>query len=133
MDRTGQRSRVRSASQDWSHDVTVNQGRNVEEPVGLDTLVKLLMTFYVEMPDLQIDVEDVVGSGDIVFLRTSSHGTHAGDLFGVPGTGRPVSYKGIATYYLADGTITREWFNEDMFALMNIISATVTVPVSRAS
>jgi predicted ester cyclase len=57
-------------------------------------------------------------------LRTSSHGTHLGELFGIPGTGRPVSYKGIATYYLADGKITREWFNDDMFALLQTISPT---------
>jgi len=111
-------------SEDWSQDVTVNQGRDVSETIGLDTLVKLLKMFYVGMPDLQIDVEDVVGAGDIVFLRTSSHGTHLGELFGIPGTGRPVSYKGIATYYLADGKITREWFNDDMFALLQTISPT---------
>jgi steroid delta-isomerase-like uncharacterized protein len=109
-------------SEDWAQDVTVNQGRDQEESVGLDALVALLTMFYAGMSDLVIDVEDVVGAGDIVFLRTSSHGTHTGELFGIPATGRPVSYNGIATYYLAEGKITREWFNDDMFALMNIIS-----------
>ena len=120
-------------SEDWSQDVTVNQGRDVDETVGLDALVTLLKMFYAGMPDLQIDVEDVVGAGDIVFLRTSSHGTHTGELFGIPGTGRPVSYKGIATYYLVDGKITREWFNDDMFALMQTISSAVDAPLSQAS
>jgi steroid delta-isomerase-like uncharacterized protein len=110
-------------SEDWSQDVTVNQGRDVAETDGLDALVALLKTFYVGMPDLEIHVEDVVGEGDVVFLRTSSHGTHTGELFGIPGTGRPVNYKGIATYYLADGKITREWCNDDMFALMNTINS----------
>jgi steroid delta-isomerase-like uncharacterized protein len=120
-------------SEDWAQDVTVNQGSDIEEVVGLDSLVALLKTFYVGMPDLVIDVEDVVGAGDIVFLRTSSHGTHAGELFGVPGSGRAVSYKGIATYYLDGGKITREWFNDDMFALMSIVSPTVGAPLSQAS
>jgi len=109
-------------SEDWAQDVTVNQGSDVEETVGLDALVALLKTFYVGMPDLEIDVEDAVGAGNIVFLRTSSHGTHTGELFGIPGSGRAVSYTGIATYYLADGRITREWFNDDMFALLQTIS-----------
>ena len=120
-------------SEDWAQDVTVNQGSDVEELVGLDALVALLKTFYAGMSDLVIDVEDVVGQGDIVFLRTSSHGTHTGDLFGIPGSGRPVSYTGIATYYLADGRITREWFNDDMFALMQIINAPGDAPLSQAS
>jgi steroid delta-isomerase-like uncharacterized protein len=120
-------------SEDWAQDVTVNQGLDVEETVGLDALVTLLKMFYAGMSDLEIDVEDVVGAGDVVFLRTSSHGTHTGELFGIPGTGRPVSYKGIATYYLADGKIAREWFNDDMFALMQTISPAVDAPLSQAS
>ena len=120
-------------SEDWARDVTVNQGSDVEEVIGLDALVALLKTFYAGMSDLVIDVEDVVGQGDIVFLRTSSHGTHTGDLFGIPGSGRPVSYTGIATYYLADGKIAREWFNDDMFALMQTISPVVDTPLPRAS
>jgi NTE family protein len=120
-------------SEDWAQDVTVNQGLDVEETVGLDALVTLLKMFYAGMSDLEIDVEDVVGAGDVVFLRTSSHGTHTGELFGIPGTGRPVSYKGIATYYLADGKIAHEWFNDDMFALMQTISPAVDAPLSQAS
>ena len=120
-------------SEDWAQDVTVNQGSDVEEVVGLDALVALLKTFYAGMSDLVIDVEDVVGQGDIVFLRTSSHGTHTGELFGIPGSGRAVRYKGIATYYLADGKITREWFNDDMFALMQTINSVVDSPLSEAS
>ena len=120
-------------SEDWAQDVTLNQGSDAAEVVGLDALVALLKTFYAGMSDLVIDVEDVVGQGDIVFLRTSSHGTHTGELFGIPGSGRPVSYKGIATYYLADGKITREWFNDDMFALMNTINSTIDAPLSQAS
>ena len=120
-------------SEDWALDVTVNQGSDVEETVGLDALVALLKTFYAGMSDLVIDVEDVIGAGDIVFMRTSSYGTHTGELFWIPGSGRPVHYKGIATYYLADGKITREWFNDDMFALMNTISPAVESPVPQAS
>ena len=120
-------------SEDWARDVTVNQGSDVEEVVGLDALVMLLKTFYAGMSDLVIDVEDVVGEGDIVFLRTRSHGTHTGELFGIPGSGRAVSYKGIATYYLAEGKIAHEWFNDDMFALMNTISPAVETAVPQAS
>jgi steroid delta-isomerase-like uncharacterized protein len=119
-------------SEDWAQDVAVNQGRDMQETVGLAAFVALLKTFYAGMSDLVINVEDVVGAGDVVFLRTSSHGTHTGDLFGLPASGRPVSYKGIATYYLADGKITREWFNDDMFALMNIINP-MDAPLPRAS
>jgi len=120
-------------SEDWAHDVIVHQGSDVEEIVGLGALVELLRTFYAGMSDLEIDVEDVVGEGNIVFLRTTSHGTHTGELFGIPGSGRPVQYTGIATYELVDGRITHEWFNDDMFALMQTIRPTVDAPLTPAS
>jgi len=120
-------------SEDWAQDLIVRRGSDVEEVVGLDALVALLEAFYVGMPDLQIDVEDVVGAGDVVFLRSRSHGTHTGELFGVPGTGRAVAYTGIATYSLTDGRITHEWFNDDMYALMETIGSPVDAPLSRAS
>jgi steroid delta-isomerase-like uncharacterized protein len=108
-------------SEDWAEDATVHQSSDVEDVVGLNAVVALLKTFYVGMPDLKIQVDDVVGEGNVVFLRTSSRGTHTGELLGVSGTGRPVSYTGVATYYLADGRITHDWFNDDLFALMQTI------------
>jgi predicted ester cyclase len=109
-------------SEDWAVDAAIHQNRDVDDVVGLDNIVALLEMFYLGMPDLGIRVEDVVGEGDVVFLRSSSHGTHAGELFGVAGSGRPVDYNGIATYRVVDGRITYEWFNDDMFALMQAIS-----------
>ena len=120
-------------SEDWARDVTVSRGGEVEEVVGLDAVVARLETYCVGMPDLRIDVEDVAGAGDVVFLRTSSRGTHTGELFGTPGTGRVVSYQGISTYYLADGKITHEWCNEDRFALMQAVDPVVDDSLSRAS
>ena len=109
-------------SEDWAKDAIVHQSSDVDDVVGLDAFVALLKMFYTAMPDLEINVEDIVGEGNTVFLRTSSHGTHTGELLGIPGSGRAVTYKGIATYYLADGKITHEWFNDDMFALLQTIS-----------
>jgi steroid delta-isomerase-like uncharacterized protein len=110
-------------SEDWAQDAAIHQSGDVDDVVGLEAFVALLEMFYAGMPDLKIQVEDVVGEGNVVFLRTSSRGTHTGELFGIHGSGRAVSYEGIATYHLADGRITHEWFNDDMFTLMQTISA----------
>jgi steroid delta-isomerase-like uncharacterized protein len=108
-------------SEDWAQDAAVHQSRDVDDVVGLEAFVALLESFYAGMPDLNIQVEDVVGEGNVVFLRTSSRGSHTGELFGIHGSGRTVSYEGITTYHLADGKITHEWFNDDMFALIQTI------------
>ncbi len=101
-------------SEDWAVDAVLHQGSDVDDVVGIDAFVALLMSFYAGMPDLEITVDDVVGDGDVVFVRTTSHGTHTGELFGIPGTGRTVEYTGIATYRVEDGRITYEWFNDDV-------------------
>ncbi len=131
IERTNARAFER-LSEDWAQDAAVHQSRDVDDVVGLEAFVALLEMFYVGMPDLKIKVEDVVGEGDVVFLRTSSRGTHTGELFGIAGSGRAVSYKGIATYHLADGKLTHEWFNDDMFTLIQTIAPDSRTPSSKA-
>lgn len=42
---------------------------------------------------------------------------------GIEATGRQVSYAGIGTYGIAGGKIAEEWSNDDLFALVQQISA----------
>src|SRR5215203_7550497 len=43
------------------------------------------------MPDLKVDILDMIAEGDKVATRYTVEGTHEGDLFGLPPTGRRVS------------------------------------------
>ncbi|WP_405865595.1 ester cyclase [Streptomyces sp. NBC_00005] len=107
----------------WADDLVLHQGPDQPALVGFDNFRALLDMFYAAMPDLQISVEDVVAGADTVILRSASTGTHTGDLFGIPPTGRKVTYVGVGTYHLANGKITHEWFNDDMFSLVQALTA----------
>ena len=41
-------------------------------------------------PDVQINVEDMIGEGDKVVVQWTFHGTHRGPFQGIPATGKTV-------------------------------------------
>jgi steroid delta-isomerase-like uncharacterized protein len=51
--------------------------------------------FVSAVPDLRITVDGTVCEGEEVVVRWSASGTHLGDGFGFPPTGRPIAFSGI--------------------------------------
>src|SRR5579864_7422109 len=51
---------------------------------------------------LHVTVEDQVAEGEKVVTRKTFHGTHTGDFFGIPATGKMVSYQVIDILRLKD-------------------------------
>src|SRR5579871_541742 len=64
-------------------------------PQGRDGVKQVVSTFRTAFPDLEISVEDQVAEEDKVCSRTTMRGTHKGDIFGVPATGRSVTMTGL--------------------------------------
>jgi predicted ester cyclase len=46
-------------------------------------------------PDLHYQIEDIIATDDTVVMRVKMTGTHRGELFGLPATGRRVSVEQI--------------------------------------
>lgn len=67
--------------------------------------------------DLTTTIEDVVVSGDLVAVRSVSRGVHAGELLGVPGTGRQIEFRASDFHRLENGRIVRTWHLEDYFGI----------------
>jgi predicted ester cyclase len=61
---------------------------------------------------------DILASGDLVGARMTNSGTHTGDLFGIPPTGKSVSFEELAIVQIADGKILASWFQSDQMAMM---------------
>jgi steroid delta-isomerase-like uncharacterized protein len=107
----------------FAADLVLHRGEDVDDVRGFTAFKELLESFYVGMPDLQITVEDIVGAGDTLIMRSVSHATHTGELLGIPASGRKLVYTGISTYQLVDGKLAVEWFNDDMLTLMQQLTA----------
>jgi steroid delta-isomerase-like uncharacterized protein len=79
--------------------------------------------FFAAFPDLQVVVHDQVAEGDKVVTRKTFHGTHAGELLGIPPSGRKVAFEVIDILRVRDGKITDHWNLVDQLGLMRQIGA----------
>lgn len=82
-------------------------------PPGPEGLKQWVGLFRAALPDLWSAVEDVVVEGDTVVERFRGGGTHRGDFFGIPATGKAITTTGINIFRLADGKIVEHWGNSD--------------------
>jgi steroid delta-isomerase-like uncharacterized protein len=62
-------------------------------------------SFTNAFPDVQINVEDMIGEGDKVVVQWTFHGTHRGPFQGIPATGKIVEWDGLDLYTITDGKI----------------------------
>ncbi len=69
-------------------------------------------------PDRADVIEDIIAEDDRVGMLWRLTGTHQGNLFGIPPTGRKIDIHEIGFFRLADGKITEAWFMADEMGLL---------------
>jgi predicted ester cyclase len=74
--------------------------------------------FRAAFPDFRATILDQLAEGDKVVTRKVFHGTHLGDLQGIPPTGREVEIQVIDIVRVADGRIVEHWGLVDRLGLM---------------
>jgi len=74
-------------------------------------------------PDLHYTIDDIIAEGDRVVTRLTQTATHRGPFQGIPATGKPVSFKGVDIFKVANGKSTDEWSFPDMLGLMQQLGA----------
>jgi steroid delta-isomerase-like uncharacterized protein len=73
----------------------------------------------VAFPDLRMDPEDIIISGDKAVARVKVTGTQQGDLMGIPPTGKHFDVQAIDIMKFDDGGLVCEhWGVMDMMSLM---------------
>lgn len=91
--------------------------------------VRQAMSMYVGgFPDLRISIDELVAEGDRVVGVFTFTGTHDGELFGMPATGKRISVRQIAMYRIDDNQVVEEWEVSDQLALMQQIGAIPSEP-----
>ena len=69
-------------------------------------------------PDREDHVEEIVAEGDMVAMLWRITGTHRGNFYGIPATGRQVDFPEIGYFRMADGKIAEGWFMADEAGLL---------------
>src|SRR5262245_17912149 len=60
-------------------------------------------------PDLRADIHELIDARDVVVARVTWSATHAGEVFGIPATGRRWSYFAAGIFRFDRGRITDAW------------------------
>ena len=79
---------------------------------------QLATMFRTAFPDLHLQIEDEITEGDRVTTRFTAHGTHQGELMGIPATGKEVTIGGINIARIAGSKIVERWEELDMMGMM---------------
>jgi steroid delta-isomerase-like uncharacterized protein len=91
-------------------------------PSNLEVLKEGVTDYINAYPDLNVVVHDVVAEGDMALAYWTLHGTHGGELAGIPATGNPVTFSGHTMYRFADGKIVELWWAWDTMGMMGQIT-----------
>ena len=82
-------------------------------PRGLEGAKLVHQKTLTGMPDYHTAIEDLIAEGDKVVARVRITGTHTGDFYGIPPTGRHIDLSGIYIVRIADGKIVEHWGEEN--------------------
>jgi steroid delta-isomerase-like uncharacterized protein len=94
-----------------------DQVREGDLPPGRDGLRTAMERISQGIPDFVMEIHEMVAEGDIVVIRWSATGTHAGDFNGFPATGRVVTLDAISIVRMKDGHIVEGWQEADRLGL----------------
>lgn len=107
-------------------------GGSVGTTEGREAYKQVMPRFWAGLPDVQATEEDILAAGDAVVARFTVTGTHKGQLWGIPPTGRRVSWQAVMIYKFREGKISQQWAAEDWTAILTQIGD-ITPPWNRAA
>lgn len=71
------------------------------------------------MPDLKLTIDEMITSGDKVWVRMTSRGTHQGPFMGFAPTGKSFTITVMDVCRFENGRIVEHWGVPDRFALLH--------------
>ena len=106
---------------------------NRREPMqGLAGYLAIIGMMRSGFPDIQWTLDETIveelGANDIrIAARFTMRGTHQGNFFGIPATGKSIAVQAVNFYRISNGKIVEERGQPDLLGLMQQIGA---APVS---
>ena len=87
-------------------------------PSGLEGAKQVHQTTLLGMPDFHTEIQDLFAEGDKVVARVLMTGTHTGNFYGIPATGKRVEFTGMFIARIENGRIVEHWGEEDSLSLL---------------
>jgi steroid delta-isomerase-like uncharacterized protein len=93
-------------------------------PPGLEGAKAIHQKTLIGMPDFHTEILELVAEEDMVVARIKMTGTHIGDFYGIPATGRRVDFSGMYMVHIENGKIVEHWGEEDGISLLHQLGVT---------
>lgn len=92
-----------------------------ENVVGIEAFKSYYSNFVTGFSNVEFTLVDVFGQGDKIVKHWSFKGTHSGDFFGMPATGKVVNIDGVTLVKMKEGKIAVEQdFMDNMVFLQQL-------------
>jgi steroid delta-isomerase-like uncharacterized protein len=105
------------------HPEVVDRSRPAGIAEGAEGVRQQFEAFRAAFPDFHAVIHDQIAEGDKVVTRKVFHGTHRGELMGIPPTGREVQIEVIDIVRVEDGQIVEHWNVVDRLGLLQQLGA----------
>ena len=95
-----------------------------DQAPGREPWKQIVAYFRTSAPDLNLVNHDILVVGDKVAVRSTFRGTHHGELFGIPPTGKPIEAMAIDFHRIESDQIAETWHVEDyrtVFAQLGVV------------
>ena len=97
----------------------INHSPGLPNPVpGPEGLKPIISGLRKAFPDLHFSIENIVVTENQVAIHCTMHGTHQGDLFGLPATGKKVKVNQMQIERIENGKIVEHWRQSDDLGLL---------------
>ncbi len=87
-------------------------------PRGPEMISAHVAEWLAAFPDIHFSVDQIVAEADLVAVRCTATGTHAGSWLGILPTGRQITIRMAVTYRLAGGVIAEDWVLVDFLGVL---------------
>jgi steroid delta-isomerase-like uncharacterized protein len=101
-------------------------------PTGPEGAKQFVMIYRNAFPDTHFTIDEQIAEGDKVVTRWTAHGTHQGELLGIPATDKSSTVTGISVDRIANGKIVESWGIFDQFGMMQQLGV-IPMPESASS
>jgi predicted ester cyclase len=78
-------------------------------PSGREGVKYFFAAWRQGFPDGHVTIEKAIAAGDLVACYLTWRGTHTGEFFGIPASGKPVTFKEIDIVRVANGQAVEHW------------------------
>ncbi len=94
-----------------------------QEPMDKAGVVAFHENFYAAFPGVQVEVLDLIESGDQLAARLLLSGPHEGPFLGAPASGNDVQLAITTILTMRDGQCVERWSTADMLGLLIQVGA----------